>query len=206
MTSDTVDYPIRFDITRDAAQSKLTNFPLGIGTFIRAILLIPHLIILYFIQIAAAIVYFIATFAILFTGSYPAGLFNFYVGYTRWNSNVYGYLFHLYDKYPPFGMDAKEYPLTLTVEYPETLSRWLNFPLFIGLSIKFVLTIPHIVILFFLYIAAIVIVFIAQFVILFTGSFPEGMHTFVVGVGRWGTRVNAYAYGLTDAYPPFSTK
>ena len=54
--------------------------------------------------------------------------------------------------------------------------------------------------------AAFVVVFIAQFAILFSGSFPEGMHTFVVGVGRWSTRVNAYLYALTDKYPPFSTK
>ena len=206
MTSEMVDYPVHFDITRDATQSRLTNFPLGIGSLIRTILLIPHLIILYFIGLVGSIVYFIATFAILFTGSYPSGLFNFYVGYMRWNSNVYGYLGSLYDKYPPFSLDAQEYPLTLSVEYPATLSRWLNFPLFIGLFIKLLLAIPHLIILFFLYIAAFVVVVVAQFAILFSGSFPEGMHTFVVGVGRWGTRVNAYAYGLTDAYPPFSTK
>ncbi len=68
LTNEAVDYPIRLNITRDATQSRLTNFPLGIGTIIRIILLIPHLIILYFLQIVAAIVYFIATFAILFTG------------------------------------------------------------------------------------------------------------------------------------------
>jgi hypothetical protein len=118
---------------------------------------------------------------------------------------VYGYLFHLYDKYPPFSMDQQEYSLTFDVDYPATLSRWLNFPFF-GLFIKLILLIPHLIIVAFLYIAAMVVVFIANFAILFNGSFPEGMHTFVVGVGRWGTRVNAYAYALTDAYPPFSTK
>ncbi len=55
--------------------------------------------------------------------------------------------------------------------------------------------------------AALVVVFIAQFAILFTGSFPEGMHSFVVGVYRWwDSRINAYVYGLTDSYPPFSMK
>ena len=206
MTSEMVDYPVRFDVVRDATQSRLTNFPLGIGSFIRSILLIPHLIILYFLGIVAAIVYFIATFAILFTGSYPAGMFNFYVGYTRWTSNVYAYLSSLFDKYPPFSMDAQDYPLTFSVDYPDKLSRLLNFPLFIGLFIKLILTIPHLIVLFLLFIAAFVVVFIAQFAILFTGSFPEGMHTFVVGVGRWWTRVNAYAYALTDKYPPFSLK
>jgi len=205
LTNESVSYPVRFDIARDPAQSKITNFPLFIGTFIRALLLIPHLIILYFLQIVATVIYIIATFAILFTGSYPSGMFKFYVGYTRWNSNVYGYLFHLYDKYPPFSMDQQEYPLTFEVDYPAALSRWLNFPFF-GLLVKFILLIPHLIIVALLYLVAMVVVFIALFAILFSGTFPEGMHTFVVGVGRWGTRVNAYAYALTDQYPPFTTK
>ena len=51
-----------------------------------------------------------------------------------------------------------------------------------------------------------VVLFIAQFAILFTGSFPEGMHRFVIGVGRWSTRTNAYNVALTDKYPPFSLR
>jgi hypothetical protein len=196
-------YPIQFEVRRDASQSRITNFPLGIGLFIRGILLIPHLIILYFLQLAAGIVYLIATVAILFTGRYPRGLFNFYVGYTRWTSNVYGYFFSAYDKYPPFSMDTQDFPLSFSAEYPETLSRLLNFPI-LGLFIKFILLIPHLIIVAFLAIVAMIVLFIAQFAILFTGSFPEGMHKFMIGVGRWSTRVNAYAYALTDKYPPFS--
>ena len=204
---DKAEYPVRYDIAREPTQNRLTNFPLGIGSFIRSILLIPHLIILYFLGIVGAIVYFIATFAILFTGKYPSGLFNFYVGFQRWNSNAYAYLASLYDKYPPFSMDSQEgYPLTLSVDYPPNFNRILNFPLFIGLTIKLILTIPHLIILSFLFLAAFIVVFIAQFAILFTGSFPEGMHAFVTGVGRWWMRVNAYVYGLTDSYPPFSLK
>ncbi len=196
--------PVRLEVLRPDSQSRLTNFPLGIGMFIREILLIPHLIILYFLQLVGSIVYVIATFAILFTGRYPQGLFNFYVGYTRWTNNIYSYLLGLHDKYPPFGMDPQsDYPLTFSVEYPGQLSRILNFP-FIGLFIKFLLTIPHWVILAFLFLVAIILLFIAQFAILFTGSFPAGMHKFMVGVGRWSARVNAYVYGLTDIYPPFS--
>jgi hypothetical protein len=207
MNGEMAPYPVQFDIARDASQSRLTNFPLGIGTLIRSILLIPHLIILYFLGIVAFVVYFIATFAILFTGNYPQGLLNFFAGYTRWNSNMYGYFASLYDKYPPFSMDQQaDYPLKFAVEYPASLSRLLNFPQGIGLFIKFILAIPHLIVLAFLFIAAFVVVFIAQFAILFSGSFPEGMHTFVVGVGRWSTRVNAYLYALTDKYPPFSTK
>ncbi|HEY4684881.1 MAG TPA: DUF4389 domain-containing protein [Dehalococcoidia bacterium] len=196
-------YPIRLTIERPASQSRLTNFPLFIGSFIRMILLIPHLIILYFFQLLANLVYFIATFIILFTGRYPEGMLRLYVGYLRWTSNVYAYLAHLYDKYPPFSTDQQDYPLRFEVDSPGRLSRLLNFP-FIGIFIKFVLTIPHLVILAFLMLAAYVVIFIAQFAILFTGSFPAGMHGFVVGVGRWYVRVTGYHYALTDRYPPFS--
>lgn len=200
------DYPVNFEVQRAATQSRLTNFPLGIGLFIREILLIPHLIILYFLQIVASIVYLIATVAILFTGRYPRGLFNFFLGYQRWNLNMTGYLVSAYDKYPPFTMEAQaDYPLTFDVEYPENLNRFLNFPI-LGLFIKLILLIPHMVILFFLILVAMIVLFIAQFAILFTGSFPEGMHSFMVGVGRWSTRTNAYLYALTDKYPPFSTE
>jgi hypothetical protein len=198
-------YPVYFDVQRPASQSRLTNFPLGIGLFIREILLIPHLIILYFLQIVANIVYFIACFAILFTGRYPQGLLNFYVGYMRWNANMTGYLVSAYDKYPPFSMEQQaDFPVTLRVEPPGNLNRILNFPIFIGFLIKAILLIPHLVVLVFLIIVAMVVLFIAQFAILFTGSFPEGMYKFMIGVGRWSTRVNAYLVALTDKYPPFS--
>jgi len=199
-----IDYPIHFDVTRDATQSRLTNFPLGIGLFIRAILLIPHLIIVYFLQIVASIIYLIATVAILFTGRYPRGLFNFYVGYSRWNNNVTGYLVSAYDKYPAFSMDAQnDYPLSYSVDYPENLNRILNFPIF-GLFIKLILLVPHLIIVYFLALAAMIVLIIAQFAILFTGSFPEGMHKFVIGVGRWNARMGGYMVAMTDKYPPFS--
>jgi hypothetical protein len=198
------DYPVRFTIDRPEKQSRITNFPLGIGFFIRSIILIPHFVILYFFQIAAYLVYFIASIVILFTGRYPEGLFNFFVGYTRWTMNVYSYLLSLFDAYPPFSMDQQPgYPAVLEVDYLAEKSRLLNFPV-LGLFIKFLLTIPHLIILFFLSLVAMLVVFIAQFAILFTGSFPAGMHGFVTGVGRWYTRVQGYTYALTDRYPPFS--
>jgi hypothetical protein len=84
--------------------------------------------------------------------------------------------------------------------YPDAardLNRWL--PL-----VKWLLAIPHYIVLFFLWIAALVVVIIAWFVILFTGRYPRAMFDFVEGVLRWGQRVIAYAFLLvTDAYPPF---
>jgi Domain of unknown function (DUF4389) len=197
-------YPVRLDVERPESQSRLTNFPIGVGMLIRTILLIPHLIIVYFLGILASILYFIAMFAILFTGSYPLGLYNIVAAYMRWTSNFTGYFLSLYDRYPPFSGDAQQYPLSFEAVRPEHSSRILNFPI-LGYLVRSVLDIPHIVILFFLGLIAIVVVFVAQFAILFKGSFPRGMHGFAAGYLRWNTRNNSYLLGLTDKYPPFST-
>jgi hypothetical protein len=203
MVASSASYPVRLEVTRPESQSRLTNFPLFIGTFIRGILVIPHAIILYFLELIAALLYFIASFAILFSGVYPRGMYNFVAGYMRWYGNYTGYLFHLYDTYPPFSSDPRDYPLSFDVEYPEASSKLLNLPL-LYFIFRFVLLIPHIVVVALLSLAAFVVIFIAQFAILFSGAFPVGMHGFVVGVIRWTMRINSYFLGLTDRYPPFS--
>jgi len=202
-TETAANYPLRFNVERPASQSRLTNFPLGIGTFIRYILLIPHIVVLFFVGLIAALLYFIATFAILFTGVYPRGMYNFVSGNLRWGANVGAYINSLIDKYPPFSTEAQDYPVTIDFDYPERSSKLLNFPI-LAIYVKVLLLIPHIIALVFLGIAVFLVVFIAKFAILFTGSFPEGMHRFVVGVTRWQLRTQAYQLGLTDKYPPFS--
>ncbi len=197
-------YPVRLEVERPASQSRLTNFPLGIGLAIRAVLLIPHFFILAALYFVVYVLHFIAEFGILFSGKYPPGMFNFLAGVQRWSANLSGYMYSLYDNYPPFSSEYQPgYPATLTIDYPASSSRLLNFPLGIGSTIRAVLLIPHLVVLVFVGIVAYVIMIIAPFGILFTGSFPEGMHRFMTGLVRWGQRISAYLYGLTDQYPPF---
>ena len=201
-----VSYPVQLSIQRADRQSRLLGFPLGIGLAIRAILLIPHFIVLYALSLVLGVMYFIATFAILFTGRYPRGMFDFYVGIVRWQINVYAYLLRLYDNYPPFALAQQAgYVVQFGVDYPEQSSRLLNLP-FIGIIIKMIVAIPHLIILYVLYLAALVVTFIGAFWILFTGAYPEGLHSFVVGVFRWAFRVQTYLLAGTDRYPPFSLK
>jgi hypothetical protein len=186
------DYPVRFDVEYPEVLSRWK-------IFVKWLLAIPHLIILYLLQFVISVLVLIAFFAILFTKKWPRGMFDFTVQIQRWSVNVasYGFLL-LRDEYPPFSGDAGAYPVTLEIDYDENLSRWQIF-------LKWLFALPHYIVLVVLLVAAYVVLFIAFFAILFTGRYPRGMFDFVVGTVRWWLRVHAYSYLLmTDRYPPFS--
>lgn len=163
--------------------------------FVKWLLVIPHLVVLYFLGIAVAVVTFIAWFAILFTGRYPRGMWDFALMVQRWQMRVNIYLYLMRDEYPPFGDEP--YPMRFEIAYPERLSRGLIF-------IKWLLIIPHIICLAVLGFCAAIVSFIAWFAILITGRYPQGLFDFVVGMLRWSARVNLYSSLMTDVYPPFS--
>lgn len=135
---------------------------------------------------------------ILFRESYPRWWFDFALEMTRFSARVGAYLALLTDKYPS---TVEHQTVHLEVDYPDVrqdLNRWL--PL-----VKWLLVIPHLIVLVFLGLGAIFAIFFAWLAILFTGRFPRGLFDYVVGVGRWALRVQAYAVLLvTDRYPPFS--
>lgn len=135
---------------------------------------------------------------ILFTQTYPRWWFDFVRELTRFSTRVGAYFALLTDQYPSV---VEEQAIHLELEYPDVeadLNRWM--PL-----VKWFLAIPHYFVLMFLAIGAVFAIIIAWFAILFTGKYPEGIFNYVVGVFRWGLRVNAYVSLLvTDEYPPFS--
>ena len=188
------DYPVRFDVEYP---ERLSRWKI----FVKWLLAIPHFIIVALLQTVGGVLVLIAFFSILFTKKWPRGLFDFTLQIERWTMNTVAYALTLQrDEYPPFSGEPGEYPVRLEVDYDDNLSRWMIF-------VKWLLILPHLIVLVFLAIAAYVVVFIAFFVILFTGRFPRGMFDFVTGVLRWSIRVNAYAHWLmTDRYPPFSLK
>jgi hypothetical protein len=184
--------PIRYDVESQEAHSRLL-------IFVKWLLAIPHLLILYVLLALWYVVTIIAFFTILFTQKYPQGLFNFAVGVMRWQANVNAYLWLLRDEYPPFSWEEGQYPVTLQIDYPETLNRWA--PLY-----KWLLVIPNIIVLAVVGLVAYVLIIVGWFAILFTGKLPRGIVDFVVGTMRWSTRATAYLYLMRDEYPPFSMK
>lgn len=129
---------------------------------------------------------------------YPRWWFDFAVEFTRFGARVGAYLGLLTDRYPS---TVEEQAVHLEVDYPDVeadLNRWL--PL-----VKWILAIPHVIVLIVLSVGAVLAVIAAWFAILVTGRYPRVLFDYVVGVSRWWLRVQAYASLLvTDRYPPFS--
>ncbi len=174
---------------------------------VKWILALPHFIVLIFLWIAFLILTIIAFFAILFTGRYPRGIFDFNVGVLRWTWRVgyYSYSALATDKYPPFSLARSDYPATLEVEYPEQLSRGL-------VLIKWwLLAIPHYLVISLLEVGGgepvpglvTLLALFGAVGLLFNGRYPRDIFELVLGFNRWTLRVVAYAGLMTDEYPPF---
>lgn len=135
---------------------------------------------------------------IVFRQRYPRWWFDFAKEFTRFEARIIAYMSLLTDQYPA---TEDEQAVHLDIDFPnveQDLNRWL--PL-----IKWFLAIPHYFVLAFLFLGAFFAVLFAWFAVLFTGKYPRGLFDYVVGVGRWGLRVQSYAMLLvTDDYPPFS--
>ena len=135
---------------------------------------------------------------LLFRRKYPRWWFDWNLELTRFSNRVGAYFLLLREEYPS---TDEEQAVHIEIDFPDAerdLNRWL--PL-----VKWLLAIPHYIVLIVLGAAVFVITVIAWFAILFTGRYPRGMFDFVVGWSRWALRVSAYAFLLvTDRYPPFS--
>ena len=202
------EYPVQYSVDYgDGKRNRLTSF-------FRLILIIPVAIIAGLIADINS--YLLIPFAdgsytsitipvlmvgvglmILFRKKYPRWVFNFVLEANRFGARVGAYLALLVDEYPS---TDEEQSVHLDIEYPDAetdLKRWM--PL-----IKWLLAIPHYIVLIALGIVAFFVVIFAWFAILFTGRYPAWMFNYVVGVGRWTYRVAAYSWLLTtDRYPPF---
>jgi uncharacterized protein DUF4389 len=186
------DYPI--DLQIDYPEAGIARW----RPLLHWLLLIPHYIVLLFLALAAYIVIAITFFAILITGGYPQGLFNFLGGVLRWNNRILGYQYWMTEDYPAFSLgEEPEYPVRTRIDQPEKIARWR--PL-----VHWLLAIPHWFILYFLFIAEGIVIFIAFFAILFTRKWPRSMFDFTVGILRWRMRVTGFLFWMTEEYPPFS--
>ena len=200
-------YPVRLSVDYpDRPLNRLT-------TLLRLLWVIPISIVLGLVSgatvtmggttsvIAAGGLLFLAPLLmILFRQKYPRWWFDWNLALTRFSTRVAAYLALMDDRYPS---TDDEQSVHLDIDYPDAprdLNRFM--PL-----VKWLLVIPHIVVLAFLVIGAVGAILIAWVAILFTGRYPRALFTYVEGVFRWSTRVTGYAFLLvTDTYPPFSLR
>ncbi len=194
-------YALRFNVDYpDRELDRLTSA-------LRIFWVIPIIVVLgaigaysweYSIGIGAGVIFFAPLLMIVFKEKYPRWWWDFNVQMLKFQARISMYLSLTTDVYPS---TDEEQSVHLEADYPNVekdLNRWL--PL-----VKWLLAIPHYIVLFFLYIAVIFVLIYVWFAILFSGRYPRGAFDFVVGVSRWSYRVEAYALLLnTDVYPPFS--
>ena len=190
-------YPATFEVD---APERIDNW----RPLVQWLLAIPHLLILYVLGFVSEVVGVISWFVILITGTLPEGFATLQCLYIRYANRTTSYAAFLREEYPPFVFetvagDPGTYPPVRTSFAVELENRNR-----LTVAFRIILVIPHLIVLAVLALAAFVAVVIALFAVLFTGQWPDGLRTFVVGVISWATRVNAYFLLLTDEYPPFS--
>jgi hypothetical protein len=199
--------PSRYPLTLEGELDEHLNRWLWL---VKWVLIIPHVIVLFFLWIAFVLLSIVAFFAILFTQRYPRGIFDFNVGVLRWTWRVgfYSYSALGTDRYPPFTLKPTEgYPARLEIEYPERLSRGL-------VLVKWwLLALPHYIVVAFFEggfgprffgpgLVGVLVLF-AAVVLLFKQRYPRDMFDLIMGMNRWTFRVVTYAALMRDEYPPF---
>lgn len=210
MSAQTASYPVRVEGALDPQLSRWM-------WLVKWFLAIPHFVVLAFLWVAYCALSVVAFFAILFTGRYPRGMFEFNAGVLRWSWRVSYYALGAMgtDQYPPFTLrDVSDYPAHFDVDYPERLSRGL-------VLVKWwLLAIPHYIIVGILMggtwfawrnddwrgssIGLIgVLALVAAITLAATGRYPKPLFDLILGLNRWVLRVAAYTGLMTDHYPPF---
>ena len=207
MAASNVSYPLSFDVDYPEQRDRLS-------VLLRLLMVIPIVIVLALLEpqnlgddgngpglvfAAGGLTFLPLVLMLVFRQKYPRWWYDWNLQLSRFSSRVGAYALLLRDEYPS---TDEEQAVHLDFAYPDAaqLNRWL--PL-----VKWLLAIPHFIVLFFLAIAAVLVTIAAWVAILVTGSQPRGLFDFVVGVGRWAYRVQTYAILLTtDRYPPFSLR
>ncbi|HWX97388.1 MAG TPA: DUF4389 domain-containing protein [Solirubrobacteraceae bacterium] len=185
-----MSYPVTFEADYVERHSRLTSF-------FRLLLAIPLYIWMYLYGIAAAIAIVVAWFAIVITGRFPGGLYEFIAGWTRFITRVTAYVSLLTDEYPSFGgSDDPAYPIRMQFAPLDHYSRLKTL-------LRIILAIPIVILRYVMALLLEIGGFAAWVVIVITGKLPRGLFDLMVLANSYTARSDAYLYLLTETYPPF---
>jgi hypothetical protein len=187
-----MSYPVALEVDYIDRRSRLT-------TFFRLLLAIPLFIVGYVYIIGLGLVTIVAWFALLFTGRWPLGMYNFSAGVLRFTARLNAYVYLAVDPYPPFGLAPNDaYPARLIVDGP--------LPAYSRLKVFFrvIYIIPAYIAAYVLGILAFLVAIASWFVIVVTGRQPEGLQNAIVFCLTYALRAYCLMYLLTETYPPFA--
>jgi len=186
-----VSYPVTFEADYGEQRNRLT-------AFFRLILVIPVAIVLYVFGIIASIAILIAWFAIVLTGRYPKGLYDFVAGFNRFVARFTAYAVLLTDVYPPLnGAPDESYPVRMEFTGPlESYSRLKTL-------LRIILAIPIVILRYVMNLLLEIGAFAAWIVIVVIGKMPRGLFDLMVLANSYTARSDAYLFLLTETYPPF---
>jgi hypothetical protein len=170
---------------------------------IRAILVIPHLIVLALIAIVVGIQLLLTWIPILFLGRFPGWGYRWVGGYLGYTARVGAYVSLLSPQYPPFSLSGEGHPVRVRYDEGVRIFRLWGIPV-LGTFFRWLFLIPHFIVLWFVGWLALIVLLFSWVPVLFLGRQADVVYTVVGGVTRWWLRVWAYLFKMVDRYPPFS--
>jgi hypothetical protein len=194
------DYPVNVHVPADLGQNRLWGIPI-FGIWIRAILVIPQAIILFFVAIAMALIVLVSWIPILLNGRMAGWGYMIVGGYLRLAARTALYVLLITGRYPPFGLSGDS-PIDVVFDEAEQQNRLWGIP-FLGIWLRVILLIPHFIVLWLLGIGVGLLLIVSWIPVLLNGRQADSIVSYVGGYYRWAARVASYVLLLTGEYPPF---
>jgi hypothetical protein len=194
------DYPVVVDIPTDPGQNRLWGIPF-VGLIIRAILVIPQIIVLWILAILIGFLFLISWIPILINGRQAGFIYTIMGGYLRLSTRVNLYVALITGRYPPFGPGG-EHTIDVTFDESERQNRLWGIPL-VGVWVRLIILIPHYIVLTLIGIIVAFMFLVSWAPVLFMGRQADVIVQWIGGFYRWAVRVGAYSLLLTGKYPPF---
>jgi hypothetical protein len=196
------DYPVNISFVRRARINRFWGIPL-LNWLLRAIALIPHVIVLCLVAIVVAIISLFTWIGVLVNGRFPRIGYRWVGGYLRWTIRVLAWFLLLSGTYPPFSLSGEEHPIRVRIEEGQPINRLWGIPI-LGYLVRAIVLIPHFIVLWVLAILVYLLLLVSWIPILIYGRQADLVYSIVGGYLRWTLRVWAYFALLDDRYPPFS--